>query len=284
MSALSVNEYVAQPHPLDIPFVHEMAKITLCMWRSGWDERNGGNISCIVDEQEVARYLDITEVQRTLEPAFPVTELAGMYFILTGSGKYFKNVMDDPESNLGVLRVSADGQRLEVLWGLSNGAVPTSELPAHFMTHIERLRVDPQHRVVIHNHATHTLAMTFVHELDERQFTRTLWQMCTECIVVFPDGIGIVPWMIPGTSEIGRATADKMKQHRAVIWPQHGIFGTGSSIDEAFGLIETIEKAAQIYMLIAHLPVRQKITDQELAELAAAFGVTPRPGILQLLY
>ncbi len=192
--------------------------------------------------------------------------------------------MDDPESNLGVLRVSADGQRLEVLWGLSNGAVPTSELPAHFMTHIERLRVDPQHRVVIHNHATHTLAMTFVHELDERQFTRTLWQMCTECIVVFPDGIGIVPWMIPGTSEIGRATADKMKQHRAVIWPQHGIFGTGSSIDEAFGLIETIEKAAQIYMLIAHLPVRQKITDQELAELAAAFGVTPRPGILQLLY
>ncbi len=282
MSPSSVNEYVAQPQPLDIPFVHEMAKITLCMWRSGWDERNGGNISCILEEQEVARYLDITQVQRTLEPTFPVAELAGMYFIVTGSGKYFKNVMDDPESNLGVLRVSADGQRLEVLWGLSNGAVPTSELPAHFMTHIERLHVDPQHRVVIHNHATHTLAMTFVHELDERQFTRTLWQMCTECIVVFPDGIGIVLWMIPGTSEIGRATADKMKQYRAVIWPQHGIFGTGKSIDEAFGLIETIEKAAQIYMLIAHLPVCQKITDPQLAELAKAFGVTPRAGILQL--
>ncbi|MFD1887957.1 rhamnulose-1-phosphate aldolase [Paenibacillus wenxiniae] len=282
MSTLNNHHTIAWHHPLDIPFIHEMAKITLCMWRSGWDERNGGNISCILDEQEVARYLDITHVKRTLEPAFPVAELAGKYFIVTGSGKYFKNVMDDPESNLGVIRVSADGQQLEVLWGLHNGAVPTSELPTHFITHRERLHIDPQHRVVIHNHATYTLAMTFVHELDERQLTRTLWKMCTECIVVFPDGVGIVPWMIPGTSEIGRATADKMQHYRAVIWPQHGIFGTGNSIDEAFGLIETIEKAAQIYMLIAHLPRRQNITDGELAALAAAFGVTPRPDILQL--
>lgn len=280
MSTLSVNAHVAEPHPLDIPFVHEMAKITQCMWKSGWDERNGGNVSCILDEQEVAQYIDIHHVKRVLQPAFPVHELAGRYFIVTGSGKYFKNVLDDPAGNLGVLRVSADGAQLEILWGLEHGAVPTSELPAHFMSHIERLRVDPQHRVVIHNHATHTLAMTFVHDLDENAFTRTLWEMCTECIVVFPDGIGMLPWMVPGSSEIGRATADKMKEHRAVIWPQHGIFGTGSCMDEAFGLIETIEKAAQIYMLIAHLPIRQKITTSELSDLAQAFGVTPRSGIL----
>ncbi len=84
-----MNTY-AQPHPLDIPFVHEMAKITLCMWRSGWDERNGGNISCILDEQEVARYLDITGIQRTLEPAFPVTELAGMYLSLPARANILK--------------------------------------------------------------------------------------------------------------------------------------------------------------------------------------------------
>ena len=28
-------------------------------------------------------------------------------------------------------------------------------------------------------------------ERFERDFTRTLWQMCTECIVVFPDGVNV---------------------------------------------------------------------------------------------
>ncbi|WP_037288108.1 rhamnulose-1-phosphate aldolase [Saccharibacillus sacchari] len=267
---------------LEIPFIREMSEITQHMWRNGWDERNGGNVSYILDEAEVAKYLDIDKVIRVIEPAFPVNELAGKYFIVTGSGKYFKNVLQDPSGNLGVLRVSKDGTKLELLWGLDHDAKPTSELPSHFMSHIERLKADPNHRVVIHNHATNVLAMTFIHDLDEAKFTKTLWEMCTECIVVFPDGIGIIPWMVPGSSEIGRATADKMKEYHSVIWPQHGIFGTGTSIDEAFGLIETIEKAAQIYMLIAHHEIKQRITEQELSDLAAAFGVNPRPGILSV--
>lgn len=282
MTTFKQQHQLSCTRKLDIPFVKEMAQITQHMWRFGWDERNGGNVSYILDEAEVAQYLDINAVIRTIKPAFPVHELAGQYFIVTGSGKYFKNVVADPEANLGVLRVSKDGEQLELLWGLKDGAVPTSELPSHFMSHIERLKVDPSHRVVIHNHATNVIAMTFIHDLDENQFTKTLWEMCTECIVVFPDGIAVIPWMVPGSSEIGRATADKMKDHRAVVWPHHGIFGTGSSIDEAFGLIETIEKAAQIYMLIVNQPIRQRITDQELADLAKAFGVTPREGILNI--
>ncbi|CAM3466229.1 MULTISPECIES: rhamnulose-1-phosphate aldolase [Saccharibacillus] len=267
---------------LEVPFIREMSEITQHMWRNGWDERNGGNVSYLLEEAEVAPYFDLERVIRVIEPAFPIGELAGRYFIVTGSGKYFKNVLHDPAGNLGLLRVSADGSLLELLWGLENGARPTSELASHFMSHIERLKVDSDHRVVIHNHATHVLAMTFIHELDEAKFTKTLWEMCTECIVVFPDGIGIIPWMVPGSNKIGRATAEKMREYHSVIWPQHGIFGTGTSIDEAFGLIETIEKAAQIYMLVAHHPIKQRITERQLSDLASAFGVTPRPGILDL--
>ncbi|GIP43438.1 rhamnulose-1-phosphate aldolase [Paenibacillus sp. J45TS6] len=265
---------------LDIPFVRVMAEATQHMWRFGWDERNGGNVSYLLDESEVAAYMDIDRVIRTFKPAFPVNELAGKYFIVTGSGKYFKNIIDDPEANLGVIRISKDGETLELLWGLPDDAKPTSELAAHFMSHIERIKIDPNHRVVIHNHATNVIAMTFIHELNEDKFTRTLWEMCTECIVVFPDGIGIIPWMVPGSSEIGRETALKMAEHRAVLWPHHGIFGTGNSIDDALGLIETIEKAAQIYMLIAHHEIKQRITNKELIVLAEEFGVVPRPGIL----
>ena len=33
-----------------------------------------------------------------------------------------------------------------------------------------------------------------------------------------------------------------MKESRLVLWPQHGIYGTGRDMDEVFGLIETAEK------------------------------------------
>jgi rhamnulose-1-phosphate aldolase len=271
-----------QQEVLDAPFLKEMMDTTYHMWRFGWDERNGGNISYLLKKTEINPYLNVTEITRTLPLDFPVPELANQYFIVTGSGKYFKNVKTNPENCLGIIQVNEDGTAIHILWGLSNGGVPTSELPSHFMSHIARLKVDPKHRIIMHTHATNIIAMTFNHDLDEKVFTKTLWQMCTECIVVFPDGVGVLPWMIPGTKEIGIKTAEKMKESRLVVWPHHGIFGAGTIMDETFGLIETAEKAAQIYTLInAHQGgIKQVITDQELYDLAQAFGVTPKQGIL----
>jgi rhamnulose-1-phosphate aldolase len=266
----------------EAPFIKEMAEITHHMWMQGWDELNGGNISYLLDKDEVEKYINVLEPQRIINLTFPVKELAGKYFIVTGSGKFFRNVIKDPEANLGVLRVGENGECVEILWGLRNEAVPTSELASHFMSHIERLKVDPTHRIVLHTHATNVIAMTFTHDLDELKFTKTLWEMCTECIVVFPDGVSVIPWIVPGSNEIGRETAKKMKDHRIVVWPHHGIFGTGSSMDKAFGLIETVEKAAIVYNLVAGKEIKQKITDQQLADLAKAFKVTPKAGILDV--
>ncbi|WP_311775845.1 rhamnulose-1-phosphate aldolase [Listeria booriae] len=265
------------------PFVQEMMKVTANLYRLGWDERNGGNISYLLTEQEVSEFVNPNQVIRTIPMIFDATELAGKYFIVTGSGKYFKNVIDEPDVNLGIIRVAQTGTSVELLWGFTDGGVPTSELPAHFMSHIERLKIDPNHRIIMHNHATNIIAMTFTHSLEERDFTRTLWQMCTECIVVFPEGVGILPWMVPGTDAIGTATAAKMRDFRLVIWPHHGIFGAGSSMDEVFGLIETAEKAAEVYTLVqAQGGVKQTITDQQLQDLADAFGVTAKSGYLQV--
>lgn len=267
---------------LDAPFVEEMKKITANMYRLGWDERNGGNISYMLDEKEVAEYLDLNNVIRTIPTGFDAKELIGKIFIVTGTGKYFKNVEYDPENNLGIIRIAEDGTTAELLWGYSDGGRFTSELPAHLMSHISRLSVDPENRVVIHSHPTNTLAMNYVHELEEKKFTHTLWEMCTECIVVFPDGVGVLPWMLCGTNEIGEATAEKMKDFRLVIWAMHGIYGAGKNLDEAFGLIETVEKAAQIYMLTSHLPRINTIKDKNMQILAEAFGVEYRKDFLNL--
>lgn len=267
---------------LNAPFVEEMKRTTANMYRLGWDERNGGNISYMLDENEVAEYLDLNNVLRTIPIGFDAPELIGKIFIVTGTGKYFKNVEYNPEENLGIIRIANDGKTAELLWGYSDGSKFTSELPAHLMSHIARLGVDSENRVVMHTHPTNTLAMNYVHELDEKKFTHTLWEMCTECIVVFPDGIGVLPWMLCGTNSIGEATAKKMKEFRLVVWGMHGIYGVGKSLDEAFGLIETVEKAAQIYMLTAHLPRINTIKDSEMVELAEYFGVKYRKDFLNI--
>ena len=65
-----------------------------------------------------------------------------------------------------------------------------------------------------------------------------------------------------------------------MVWAQHGLYGAGSDLDEAFGLIETAEKAAEIYMKIAHLPILNTITDEQLKLIADYFGHKIREGYL----
>lgn len=264
---------------LTAPWMVEMIRTVTTMYLHGWDERNGGNVSLLLSENEVKEYID-GRVLRAIPINFDASELAGSYFLVTGTGKYFKNVQYDPQKNLGLIRIAENGTDAELLWGYSDGGKFTSELPAHLMSHRERLKVNPNNRVVMHCHPANLLAMTYVHTLSEREFTRTLWQMCTECIVVFPDGVNVLPWMLCGTNEIGIATAEKMKTARLVVWSQHGIYGAGADLDETFGLIETAEKAAEIYMKIAGLPLVNTITDAQLHQLEKQFGVTAREGYL----
>ena len=157
---------------LTAPFMIEMIRTATNMYNHGWDERNGGNISLMLDESEVAPYLDLSQVKLKIPTGFTAPEL---------DGKYFKNVQYAPDVNLGIVRLKDQGRQADLLWGYTDGGQFTSEFPAHMMSHVARLKVDPKNRVVMHCHPANLLAMTYVHDLDEKKFTRTLWQMCTEC-------------------------------------------------------------------------------------------------------
>jgi rhamnulose-1-phosphate aldolase len=122
--------------------------------------------------------------------------------------------------------------------------------------------------------------MNAVCPIDEKDFINKLWQSNTDAVVVFPEGIGVLPCMVCGTNEIGIATAEKMKSFRLVVWTNHGIYGTGKNMDEAFSLIETVEKTAQIYMLALGHTVNV-IPYQIIKELAALWNPTPLEGILE---
>ena len=69
------------------------------------------------------------------------------------------------------------------------------------------LATEGKHRVIYHAHTTNGIALTFVLPLTDEVFTRELWEMATECPVVFPQVIGVVPWMVPGGRDIAVATS-----------------------------------------------------------------------------
>ena len=159
---------------LESKFMKEMISAASNMYRLGWDERNGGNISYLLKDYDLSEYLDLNGVIREIPMGFEAKSLVGQCFLVTGTGKYFKNVESDPENNLGIVRIGKDGKTAELLWGFKDGGRFTSEFPAHLMSHMARLKVDDKHRIIMHSHPTNTLAMNYVHTHDEKQFTHTL--------------------------------------------------------------------------------------------------------------
>lgn len=256
----------------DMRFVVDAVDVIYQMYLNGWDERNGGNFSYLLTEQEASLF-DSKQPERVLDIGFDASYLAGRFVLVSATGQFFRNVKRYPEEVLGIVKILSDGHSIGVYWGFVGGGRPTSEFPSHILCHIERLKHDPAQRVVIHTHSTYTLALTYMLPDDERTITRALWKMSTECSIVFPEGVGYLPWELCGTVKIGQDTARKMEKYKIVLWSMHGVYASGDSLNEAFGLIETVEKAAKIYCITAAHRVRE-IEDRDIAELGKAFGVT----------
>ncbi len=263
---------------LEQEFIKGFIRMCSDGFEQGWHERNGGNLTYRMKDEEVKYVQSVFSYQRGWEDiGTEVPELANEYFLVTGSGKYFRNVELDPEANIGIVEIDETGTKYRVVWGLIHEAVPTSELPTHLMNHaIKKMVTDNQHRVIYHCHTTNVIALTFVLPLKDEIFTRELWEMATECPVVFPAGVGVVPWMVPGGREIAVATSKLMKDYDVAIWAHHGIFCSGSDFDTTFGLAHTVEKSAEILVKMLSMSPKklQTIQTDELRSLADAFHVT----------
>ena len=246
-------------------------------WNMGWHERNGGNLTYRMSENEVVA------VKNSLSPStdwidigIVAENMANEHFITTGTGKYFRNVILDPAANIGIVEISPCGGKYRIVWGLENGARPTSEFPSHVMNHSVRAEVTGgTSRVIYHAHPVNIIALTFALPLTTRDFSRVLWSNMPECSIVFPAGVGVMPYMVPGGAEIARESCKLMKTFESIVWAHHGLFCAGETFDSAFGLMHTIEKSAEIYIraLSCGQGIKQTLTAQNLREIAKAYNV-----------
>lgn len=262
---------------LDAEFVKNFIRTANDGWEQGWHERNGGNLSYRIRLEEVEAVKEDFEPKEWQPIGTAVPKLAKEYFIVTGSGKYFRNVIIKPEDSICIIELDEKGENYRIVWGLVNGGRPTSELPTHLMNHeVKMITTGGKHRVIYHAHPTNIIALTFVLPLEDKVFTRELWEMSTECPVIFPEGVGVVPWMVPGGRDIAVATSELMKKYNLAIWAHHGMFASGEDFDLTFGLMHTAEKSAEILvkMLSMQPNKRQTITPDNFRDLAKDFNVT----------
>ncbi|MCI9423040.1 MAG: rhamnulose-1-phosphate aldolase [Dorea sp.] len=262
---------------LEAGFVQGFIRICNDGWEQGWHERNGGNLTYRIKQEEVeAVREDLCTDGEWKEIGTSVPKLSGEFFLVTGSGKYFRNTILMPEDSLAIVEIDETGEKYRICWGLVNGGRPTSEFPSHLMNHeVKMAATGGKHRVIYHAHPANVIALTFVLPLKDEIFTRELWEMATECPVVFPDGIGVVGWMVPGGREIAVATSELMKRYDVAIWAHHGMFVSGEDFDLTFGLMHTVEKSAEILVKVLSMrqDKQQTISAQNFRDLAVDFKV-----------
>ena len=198
----------------------------------------------------------------------------GNIFLVTGSGQFFRHALDRPNQVMGIVQIVNGGTAYRHVWGFSSGARPTSEFATHLVAHAVRKRQSgDRERIILHSHLPEFIALSFLEPLDSRALSLALWRKMPECIVIFPDGVRVVPFIVPGTVEIAEASALELEKSRVISWSHHGIFVSEESPDKVFALVETIEKAASIHRKIlgAGGP-KQELTIEELRGLTKEFS------------
>lgn len=255
-------------------------------WLQGWHERNGGNLTYRMTAEEVAECApEFNEPGPWVNMGVTGANLAGEFFITTGSGKFMRNATLEPQDACGIVEINEAGDSWRIVWGLENGGKPTSEFPSHFMNHSVRVaKTDGACRVIYHAHTPNVIALSTLVAPSAREYSRILWKSMTECIVVFPDGVGVVPWMVPGGADIANATCALMEDYEAAVWCQHGLFCSGATFDITFGLMHTIEKSAQLYLMARSANAGAEpnflISDDQLRAVCRDFGIAPNEDFL----
>ena len=250
------------------------------LWRKGWAERNAGNASVRLRPQDTSPPAPEAATWRPIGAAVPT--LARERFLLTAAGSNMRTLDQDPDRGLGLVELDAAGEAYRIAWGFTHGGLPTSELMPHLLAHAARgVATGGTDRAILHTHPIHLIALTYALDLDTPTLSRLLWEMHTECIVFFPEGVGFVPWALPGSRALAEATAKVLERRSAALWAHHGVAAAGPDLDTAFGLIETAEKAAEIYLKASAAgPLARCLTTEQLSSLAETFGVVPDPEIL----
>ncbi|HEX9013395.1 MAG TPA: class II aldolase/adducin family protein [Anaerolineaceae bacterium] len=208
----------------------------------------------------------------------PVPELAGGTFLVTGSGRRLREIIQDPAANLGCVVVDVGGKTARLMTSPRRlFARLTSEFNSHLAVHYDQVKATHTNfHVVIHAQPPY---LTYLSHIPRYQDTTYLnqhilrWQ--PELIVQLPEGVGSVPFCVPGSRELEEATLSGLRKHRMVVWSKHGAMARSDlSVKRAADRIEYAETGARYeYMNLANHEMGEGLSAEEIRAVCAAFNI-----------
>ena len=165
-------------HPLKC--VENLAPITRLCWEMGWNEINGGNISWRLSNEHIDNVLkQIVKIDEDLiKLSKPQPTLDGEYFLVTGSGKYFRHAIEKTDEVFGIVQIKDGGNSYQKIWGFKGGGKPTSEFATHLTGHSIRKRQSKgREEVILHCHPPEFIVLSFLMPLDSSFISLALWKL-----------------------------------------------------------------------------------------------------------
>jgi len=254
--------------------IDKVAEVAGYLWMKGWAERNGGNITINITEwvDDGMRALPALTGPRAI--GMQLKHLAGCWFYCKGTGKRMRDLSRDPMGNGSVIRITEDCAHYEIV--ADQPVLPTSELPSHLAVHDYLLGKGSPYRASLHTHPIELVALTHSQKWMEKDAaTRMLWSMIPETKAFCPRGLGMVPYMLPSSNELARATIRAIDEdYDVVMWEKHGVFAVDTDVMSAFDQVDVLNKAALIYIAARQMGFEPEgMSEDQMHELSTAFGL-----------
>jgi ribulose-5-phosphate 4-epimerase/fuculose-1-phosphate aldolase len=166
-------------------------------------------------------------------------------------------LMTPTGSSLGAL----DPARLAVLDAAGrhvSGDAPTKEALLHLAMYRER----PRDTAVVHLHATHSVAVSVLADVDPADVLPPLTAYYAMRIGTLP----LLPYFAPGDAALAAAVGAVAGRHHAVLLANHGPVVSGTSLAAAADAIEELEATAKLWLLLRGERVRT-LTAEQVADI-----------------
>lgn len=254
--------------------IEKVAEVAGYLWQKGWAERNGGNITVNITEHiddDIRALPAISEV-KSIGTTLP--QLKGCYFYCKGTQKRMRDLARDPMANGSIIRILDDCASYVII--ADQAVMPTSELPSHLSVHNYLLAKGSPYRASLHTHPIELVALSHNKKFMEKDVaTRLLWSMIPETKAFCPRGLGMVPYMLPGSVELADATIRAIDDdYDVVMWEKHGVFAVDIDIMSAFDQVDVLNKSALIYIAARNMGFEPDgMSQAQMQELSDVFGL-----------
>ena len=207
-----------------------------------------------------------------------VPELAGATFLVSGSGRRLREIIDEPVANVACLVVNPGGKTAKLYTSYHHYFERvTSEFNSHLAVHYDQiLSTGTNFHAVIHAQPVHLTYLSHIPRYQDEMYLNThllRWQ--PETIINLPEGIGFIPFRLPGSPELMAGNVEALRKHRIVIWAKHGVMSRSDlTVKRAADRIEYGETAARYeYLNLAVGEIGQGLSSEEMRNICKTFNI-----------